>query len=133
MTLVRKVARQALFVIVPLAALSLLVDWNSKTLGFLRPFGNPAFTTVSILVGAGLGIANLKGMTWGIESLLGAHQANTKLVFLSLLRLLVLFAVVISLAALHLINLLGFLTGITVVFILTIKEALKTAKLQEKE
>jgi len=133
MGLVRKVTRQSIFIVVPLAALSLLADGNREGLRFLRAFGNPDFVSISILIGAILGIANLKGMTWGIESLLGTRQANTKLVFLSLLRLLILFAVIIVLAAMRLINLLGFLVGMTIVFIILIKEAVKMAKIQEKE
>ncbi len=133
MELIKRVTKQTLFIVVPLALLSLLVDWNSETLRFLRPFGNPNFVTTSILIGAVLGIANLRGMAWGIESLLGTRQANTRLVFLSLLRLFLLFAVIIILVALHRINLLGFLAGMTIVFIILIKEALRTAKLQGKE
>ena len=130
MDLVKKVIKQTIIVILPLVILSLLVDWNKESLRFLRPFGNPAYVTISIILGAILGIANLKGMTWGIESMLGTHQANAKLVFLSLLRLFILFAVIIVLAALQLINFLGLLAGMTVVFIFLIKEGLKMAQRQ---
>jgi len=130
MDLVKKVIKQTIIVIFPLVILSLLVDWNKESLRFLRPFGNPAYVTISIILGAILGIANLKGMTWGIESMLGTRQANTKLVFLSLLRLFILFAVIIVLAALQLINFLGLLAGMTVVFIFLIKEGLKMAQRQ---
>ncbi len=130
MDLVKKVIKQTIIVIVPLVILSLLVDWNKESLRFLRPFGNPDYVTISIILGAILGIANLKGMTWGIESMLGAQQANAKLVFLSLLRLFILFAVIIVLAALQLINFLGLLAGMTVVFIFLIKEGLKMAQRQ---
>jgi hypothetical protein len=130
MDLVRKVIKQTIMVIVPLVALSLLVDWNKENLRFLRPFGNPDYVTISIILGAVLGIANLKGMVWGIESMLGTHQANAKLVFLSLLRLFILFAIIIVLAALQRINFLGLLSGMTVVFIFLIKEGLRMARKQ---
>ncbi len=130
MELIKKVLKQTAVVIVPLVILSLLVDWNRENLRFLRPFGNPDYVTLSIILGAILGIANLKGMIWGIESLLGTQQASAKLVFLSLLRLFILFAVIIVLAALQLINFLGLLAGMTVVFVFLIKEGLKMARKQ---
>ena len=128
--MIRKILKQTLVVIVPLAVLSLLVDWNRENLRFLRPFGNPDFMTVSIVIGAVLGIANLKAMLWGLERMLGTQQASAKLVFLSLFRLFLLFAVIIILAALNLINFLGLLTGMTVVFVFLIKEGLKMAQKQ---
>lgn len=130
MDLIKKVLKQTLFVTVPLVALSLLVDWNRESLRFLRPFGNPDYVTVSIILGAILGIANLRGLIWGLEGMLGTQQANVKLVFLSLLRLFILFAIIIVLAALHLINFLGLLVGMTVVFVFLIKEGLKMAQRQ---
>lgn len=130
MVLVRRVIKHSALIILPLSLLSLLVDWNRESLRFLRPFGNPDFMTVSIIIGAVLGIANLKGLIWGLDSMLGTHQANTKLVFLSLLRLFILFGIVIVLAVLKLINLLGFLIGMTVVFFILIREALKEAQKQ---
>ena len=126
----KKVIRQTAMVIVPLVILSLLVDWNREGLRFLRPFGNPDYVTISIILGAILGIANLKGLIWGLDSMLGTQQANAKLVFLSLLRLFILFAIIIVLAVLQLINFLGLLAGMTVVFIFLIKEGLKMAQRQ---
>jgi hypothetical protein len=125
--MIKKVLKQTTVVIVPLVILSLLVDWNKESLRFLRPFGKPDYLTISIILGAVLGIANLKGLTWGLESMLGSRQASAKLVFLSLLRLFILFAIIIALAALQLINFLGLLAGMTVVFIFLIKEGLKMA------
>jgi hypothetical protein len=130
MGLIKKIIRQSLFVIIPLSLLSLLVNWDSKGLSFLRLFGNPNYMTISIILGAITGIANLKGMIWSIEGMLGTTQGNLKLVLLSLLRLFILFAIIILLAALHLVNLLGLLLGMTVVFIFLIKEGLKMAKEQ---
>jgi hypothetical protein len=128
--MIKKILKQTLVVIVPLVILSLLVDWNRESLRFLRPFGNPDFMTVSIIIGAVLGIANLKAMLWGLERMLGTQQASAKLVFLSLFRLFLLFAVIILLAALNLINFLGLLAGMTVVFVFLIKEGLKMAQRQ---
>ncbi len=139
MNLTKKVTKKSLFVIFPLVLLSLFVNWRVGPLKFVALFGNPAFVNIrismamSIVIGGILGIANLRGLVWGIDSLLGTYKANTKLVFLSLFRLGLLFAVIIVLVALRLINLLGLLVGMTVVFVILIMEAVKMAKEQGKE
>lgn len=128
--MIKKVLKETLMVIVPMVILSLLVDWNKGSLRFLRPFGNPDYVTTSIILGAILGIANLRAMIWGLEGMLGTQQASAKLVFLSLLRLFILFSIIIVLAVFNLINFLGLLAGMTVVFIFLIKEGLKMAQKQ---
>ena len=133
MNLIKKVTKKSLFVILPLVVLSLLVNWKAGHLRFVALFGDPGFMTISIVIGGVLGIANLRGLVWGIDSLLGTYKANTKLVFLSLFRLGILFAVIIILVALRLINLLGLVAGMTVVFAVLIIEAVKMAAEQGKE
>ncbi len=138
MDLTRKVTKKSLLIMLPLVLLFFLMNsfmetWRNEHLRFLGLFGNPALLPMSIVIGWILGIANLKGLVWGIDSLLGTQRANTRLVFLSLFRLGVLFAIIIILAALRLINLLGLLVGMTVVFIVLIIEAIKIAKEQGKE
>ena len=133
MELIKKVTKRSVIVIFPLILLSFLVDWKDERLKFIGLFGNPGLMAVSIFIGGLIGLANLKGLVWGIESLLGTHRANTRMVFLSLLRLFILFAVIIILVVMRLINLLGFLIGMTVVFLVLIKEALDMAKEQGKE
>ncbi len=133
MNLTKKVTKKSLFVILPLVLLSLLVNWRAGHLRFVALFGNPDFMTLSIVIGGILGIANLRGLVWGIDSLLGTYKANTKLVFLSLFRLGILFAIIIILVVLRLINLLGLVAGMTVVFVILIMEAVKMAKEQGKE
>lgn len=133
MDLIKRVTKKSIIIILPLAVLSFLVNWKAERLKFIGLFGNPDFMALSIVIGGIIGIANLKGLVWGIESLLGTYRANTKLVFLSLLRLFILFTIIIILAVLRLINLLGFLIGMTVVFIILIIEAVNMAKKQEKE
>ena len=133
MELIKKVTKKSVIVIFPLILLSFLVDWNDERLKFIGLFGNPGLMAMSILIGGIIGLANLKGLVWGIESLLGTHRANTRMVFLSLLRLFILFALIIILVVMRLINLLGFLIGMTVVFLVLIREALRIAKEQGKE
>lgn len=137
MELIKKVTKKSVILIFPLILLSFLVGrlvgWNDERLKFIALFGDPGLVTVSILIGGIIGLANLKGLVWGIESLLGNHRASTRMVFLSLLRLFILFAIIILLVVMRLINLLGFLIGMTVVFIVLIKEALEIAKEQGKD
>jgi len=133
MDLIKKVTKKSVIVIFPLILLSFLVDWNDERLKFIGLFGNPGLMAMSILIGGVIGLANLKGLVWGIESLLGTYRANTRMVFLSLLRLFILFALIIILVVMRLINLLGFLIGMTVVFLVLIREALRIAKEQGKE
>ena len=133
MDLIKKVTRKSVIVIFPLILLSFLVDWNDERLKFIGLFGNPGLMAMSILIGGVIGLANLKGLVWGIESLLGTHRANTRMVFLSLLRLFILFAIIIILVVMRFINLLGFLIGMTAVFLVLIQEALAMAKQQAKE
>jgi hypothetical protein len=133
MKLLKRVIKQSSIVIIPLALLSLLVDWKDEHLKFMRLFGNPAFVPISIIIGGIMGIANLKGLVWGTENLLGTTKANAKLIFLSLFRLLVFFTAIIILTFLKLINLLGFVAGLTVVFLILIKEGMRMAQDQAKE
>jgi hypothetical protein len=133
MDLIKKVTRKSVIVIFPLILLSFLVDWNDERLKVIALFGDPGLMAMSILIGGVIGLANLKGLLWGIESLLGTHRASTRMVFLSLLRLFILFAVIIILVVMKLINLLGFLIGMTAVFLVLIREALTIAKEQGKE
>jgi asparagine N-glycosylation enzyme membrane subunit Stt3 len=132
MELIKKVTKKSVIIVFPLILLSFLVDWNDERLKFIGLFGNPGLMAMSILIGGIIGLANLKGLVWGIESLLGTHRANTRMVFLSLLRLFILFALIIILVVMKLINLLGFLIGMTVVFLILIQEALRIAKEQGK-
>ena len=126
MGLVKGVIRKAVPLLFILCGISLMVDWDR--VGFARLFGNSKYIPHSIIIGGLLGLANLKGLEWAVETLLGTQKANTRLVYLSLIRLGILFAVIITLATLRLINLIGLVTGLTTVFIVIIFEGLKRAK-----
>ena len=116
MGLGKKIVKQSVIVIIPLVILSYLVDWKPENMRFLRIFGNPDFIPVSIIIGGLLGLANLHGLLWSLERLLGARRADAKLIVLSMLRLFVLFGLIIVLTAFKVINFLGLLIGMTVVF-----------------
>lgn len=126
MDLVKGVIRKSVPLLLLLCGISLVIDWDR--ISFARFFGNAKYIPHSIIIGGLLGLANLKGLVWGIETLLDTEKANTRLVYLSLIRLGILFAIIIGLAALRLINLIGLVTGLTTVFFVMIFEGLKRAK-----
>lgn len=113
MEIIRRLYKQAVLVVLLVAAGSLLIE--------------PKKLPLSIILGGLLGILNLKGLSWGIESLLHSQKATTKLIFLTFLRLGILASVITALAILRLINLFGILIGFTIVFVLLIKEGLKVS------
>ena len=133
MGLGKRIVKKSAFVILPLTLLSFVIDWRAENLRFLRIFGDPAFVPVSIVIGGLLGLANINGLIWSLERLLGSARASAKLVFVSMFRLLILFAVIIALTALKLINFLGLLTGMLAVFLVLIKEAVHQAQKQSGE
>lgn len=126
MDLIKGVIRKTVPLLLILCAISLIIKW--ERIGFASLFGSVRYIPHSIIIGGLLGLANLKGLVWGIETLLGTQRANTRLVYLSLIRLGILFAIIIMLAALRLINLIGLVAGLTTVFLVMIFEGLKRAK-----
>lgn len=127
MELIKKIIKQSAVIIVPLALLSVVMVWKSDRFPFVGLFGKPVLLPVSIIVGGILGLANIKGLAWGLNGLLNTEKPNLKIVFLNLFRLVILFIIIIVLSLLKLINFLGLLIGITVVFFVLIKESLKMA------
>ena len=130
MRLASRIAIQSVAVSIVLVLLSLFVNWKARSLMFLRSSGNPDFMPISIAVGALIGIVNLHGLIWSLERLLVAHRATAKLVLVGMFRLIILFGLIIALVALKLVNLLGLVAGMTVVFLILIKEGLKMARQQ---
>ncbi|MEW6117820.1 MAG: hypothetical protein AB1553_13130 [Nitrospirota bacterium] len=115
-TMIRRINSQSALFIVPLALLSFLFtgrDWRFA---------------LGIITGALVAVSNLKGLIWSVTALLGMERSSGKIVFLSIFRLLIVFAVLLVLAGLKLINLFGLLIGLTVVFIIILKEGLMAAR-----
>lgn len=133
MELIKKIIKQSALVIVPLSLLSVALVWKSDRLPFVGLFGRPELLPVSIIVGGILGLANIKGLAWGITGLLTTEKPNLKIVLLNLFRLVILFIIIIILSLLKLINFLGLLIGITVVFFVLIKESLKMVMINKTE
>jgi hypothetical protein len=116
MDLVRRVHRQGLVVLIIVSVLSAFIE---------RPK-----LPVGILFGGLLGLANLKGLEWGLTRFFGTTRPQGKLIFLSFFRFFALTCVLLLLAILKLVNFLGILIGFTIVFVLVLKEGLRAAKQQ---
>lgn len=114
MELVKRVYKQGIILIVPIAIISSFFEWKKL------PF--------SIIIGAALGFANFKGLSWGIERFFGPYRPSGKLIFLSIIRFFILTFILLILAILKIINFIGLLIGFSVIFFLIIKEGLKAVK-----
>ena len=119
--LIKRIHRQALIFLIIAAAITTLVaalteitDWRKMP--------------HSVLIGGLLGLANLKGLAWGLKDFATLHRPSGKLIFWSMLRFFVLAFILIALALLKLIDFFGILIGFTVVFVLILKEGLRIAK-----
>jgi len=88
----------------------------------------PRKLPVSILIGGVLGLANFRGMTVGLDALLGTHKPALKLMFLNIFRLIIIMTTIIILAALRVVDLLGLLGGFTAVLAVIVAEGLRTAR-----
>ena len=112
--IIKAVSKQAFIILAPLCLISLFfTGWRF------------AF---SMAVGGLLGVGNLGGLAWSVSALLGTEKSRSKMVFLSVFKLLIIFTILTALALLRLINVWGLLPGFTVVMALIIKEGLGLAK-----
>ncbi len=86
---------------------------------------------LSVILGGGLGLVNLKAIQWGVHAMVRPEDttgAKGKLVFFSMLRLLGIFIILAILLKLKLINILGVLAGLTVVFAFIIFEGFQESR-----
>ncbi|MDI6727911.1 MAG: ATP synthase subunit I [Thermodesulfovibrionales bacterium] len=112
--MVKRIYRQSAFVIGALAIITLFfMDWRFS---------------LGIVIGGLAGEVNLRGIVWSVRALLGTEKAQTKMMVLSMFRLLVIFSILIILAIFKVIKPYGLLIGFTVVFIIMVKEGLIAAK-----
>ncbi|MEW6003048.1 MAG: hypothetical protein AB1638_10435 [Nitrospirota bacterium] len=114
MNLIKRIYKQLIIILLPLSTLSALIEWKRLPL--------------SIIIGGILGLANLKGLAWGVEGLIWKHRSSGRLIFFSLLRFLILAFILAILVIYRLVNIFGILAGFTVVFILVLKEGLRYAR-----
>ena len=75
-----------------------------------------------------IGIVNLRQLAKNIHNFLGSTGARFKIVFLSILRLSVLFVAIFLLIYEQIVNIFGLITGFTVVFIFIIIEGLRISR-----
>lgn len=111
--LVKRINKQGIVILLLLSFISAFFEWKKLP--------------ISILLGGALGLANLRGLEWGLERLFGTYRPRGKLLFLSFFRFFILACILLIMALLKLVNFFGILIGFTVVFILIIKEGLRTA------
>ncbi|MBE0425096.1 MAG: hypothetical protein IBX72_00405 [Nitrospirae bacterium] len=111
--LVRRIYKQGIIILLPLAVISAFFEWKKLP--------------ISILLGGALGLANLKGLEWGLERLLETYRPRGKLLFLSFFRFFILACILLILAVFKLVNFFGILIGFTVVFVLILKEGIRSA------
>lgn len=117
--IIKRIYKQAAFVIILLSVISVFfAEWR---------------VSLSIIIGGIVGAGNLKGIGWGVTSLLGTEKSQTKMMALGMFRLLVIFSILVILAILKVINAYGFLIGFTAVFIIIVKEGFLASKNQQKE
>ncbi len=119
--LIRRIHRQAFISLIITAALTTIAaaltsitDWRKLP--------------HSVLIGGLLGLANLKGLAWGLKDFATLQRPSGKLIFWSMVRFFILALILIVLAVLKLINFFGILIGFTVVFALIIREGLRAMK-----
>jgi len=119
--LIRRIHKQALiFLIIAAAVTTIMASLTSVSDWRMLPH--------SVLIGGLLGLANLKGLAWGLKDFATLHRPSGKLIFWSMVRFSVLALVLIVFAIFKLINFFGVLIGFTVVFALIIKEGLRAVK-----
>ncbi len=120
-SLIKKVYRQALIFLIlaavvttAVAALTSAADW--------RKYPH------SVLIGGLLGLVNFKALAWGLKDFAVLRRPTGKLVFWSMVRFFILALILVVLALLKLINFFGILIGLTIVFVLILKEGYKAVK-----
>jgi hypothetical protein len=114
MDLIQRIHKSSLIVLFGLAAISGFIEWKKLPL--------------SIIVGGTLALLNIRGLAWGVQGLLGTERADTKMLFFTQFRLVMLFIFLSAIVYLKLVNIFGILAGFTVVFGMVLVEGFKYSK-----
>ena len=87
-----------------------------------------------LLVSGALALANLKGMAWGINAFLGlgSARASKRLLLLSYVRFLVLLVIFGALMKFRLVNPMGVIFGLTIVFTAVLMEGIRVTRTWRK-
>jgi hypothetical protein len=95
----------------------------------ISSFFYPKIIPLSIIAGGAVALINFRGMIKGLSGLLKPEKViASRLVILNLFRLLMVFGVLFMLMYLRIVNGLGLLVGLTIVFIIILKEGWVYAK-----
>ncbi len=76
----------------------------------------------SVIIGSIVFLASLWSIVWAVKKFLYQGSAQASIVVVSALKMLAIFALLVALAMLELINVIGFITGFTVSLMITAKE-----------
>lgn len=110
-----RIYKQGLLVLLSLAVATALLGWKKFPL--------------SIFIGGLLGLANLRGLVWGLRDF-AASRPTGRVIFWSMVRFFLIGLILFILALLDLIHFVGILIGFTVVFALILREGLRVAREQ---
>jgi len=119
--LIKRIHRKALIYLIIVAAAATIT-------AYLADIADWRKLPHSVLIGGLLGLANLKGLAWGLKDFAELHRPSEKLFIWSMVRFFILASILAILAVLKLINFVGILIGFTVVNILIMKEGLRISK-----
>ncbi|MCX8031251.1 MAG: ATP synthase subunit I [Thermodesulfovibrionales bacterium] len=83
---------------------------------------------VSIIIGSIIFLASLWSIAWGVKKFLYQGSGQISMIALSGAKMIIIFALLVFLAKLEIINVVGFLTGFTVSLMITAKEGFTAAR-----
>jgi hypothetical protein len=117
MAILKLVFKKSIFIIIPAIVLAAIFIADKKVLP-------------GIFAGWLFGILNLRQLSRNVEGAIGSERITFKLIFLSMIRLMMLFAAIFALIYFKTVNIFGLLFGFTVVFILILTEGARVSKSQ---
>lgn len=110
----KKISTSAIYILAPASLIALLIfDWKAS---------------LSLILGGFFAILNFRGVIWGVENIVALDKSKSKMMIMTLFRLLVLFSILLILLIFGVINIPAIAVGFTVVFMLILKEGLSRAK-----
>jgi hypothetical protein len=119
--MLQRISKQSIFVIAPLATLSLFVtnrDWR---------FGG------SILLGGLVSLASFRVIAWAVRKFLGTEMAQPIIMGLSIVKITAVFALLVVLAFFGLVHPVGFVIGFTAVLVVIVKEGFLFARREARD
>lgn len=84
--------------------------------------------SLSIIIGSIIFLASLWSIIWAVRKFVYQGSAQPGIIVISTLKLLIIFALLVVLAMLELINVIGFVTGFTASLMITAKEGFIAAR-----